>query len=122
MPHRGKTCEPAFVADTAAFVAELRGETLEALARSDHRAISSACSSKAARVKLRMLGCGTSTGVPRIGNDWGECDPDEPRNRRTRVSILVESDGASGCWSMRRPTCAQQLLAAEHRHGRRGVL
>lgn len=43
-------------------------------------------------MKLVMLGSGTSTGVPRIGNDWGECDPDEPRNRRTRVSIIVESD------------------------------
>jgi len=43
-------------------------------------------------VKLLVLGCGTSTGVPRIGNDWGECDPDEPKNRRSRVSILVESD------------------------------
>lgn len=39
-----------------------------------------------------MLGSGTSTGVPRIGNDWGDCDPNEPRNRRTRVSIMVESD------------------------------
>lgn len=38
-----------------------------------------------------MLGSGTSTGVPRIGNDWGLCDPDEPKNRRTRVSIIVES-------------------------------
>ena len=38
-----------------------------------------------------MLGSGTSTGVPRIGNDWGECDPREPRNRRTRVSIIVEN-------------------------------
>lgn len=43
-------------------------------------------------MKLVVLGCGTSTGVPRIGNDWGDCDPGEPRNRRTRVSILVESD------------------------------
>jgi TatD DNase family protein len=32
VPHRGQTCEPAFVADTASFVAELRGETLEQLA------------------------------------------------------------------------------------------
>ena len=39
-----------------------------------------------------MLGSGTSTGVPRIGNDWGECDPNEPRNRRSRVSIIVEND------------------------------
>ena len=38
-----------------------------------------------------MLGSGTSTGVPRIGNDWGLCDPAEPRNRRTRVSIVVEN-------------------------------
>ncbi|MEP7221171.1 MAG: MBL fold metallo-hydrolase [Novosphingobium sp.] len=42
-------------------------------------------------MKLVMLGSGTSTGVPRIGNDWGDCDPAEPRNRRSRVSILVES-------------------------------
>lgn len=38
-----------------------------------------------------MLGSGTSTGVPRVGDDWGDCDPAEPKNRRTRVSILVES-------------------------------
>ena len=38
-----------------------------------------------------MLGSGTSTGVPRIGDDWGRCDPREPRNRRTRASIVVES-------------------------------
>lgn len=38
-----------------------------------------------------ILGCGTSGGVPRIGNEWGACDPTEPRNRRRRCSILVES-------------------------------
>jgi phosphoribosyl 1,2-cyclic phosphate phosphodiesterase len=43
-------------------------------------------------MKVRILGCGTSTGVPRIGNDWGRCDPAEPRNRRRRVSILVTAD------------------------------
>ena len=42
-------------------------------------------------MKLIMLGSGTSTGVPRIGNDWGLCDPAQPRNRRTRVSIIVEN-------------------------------
>lgn len=44
-------------------------------------------------MRVRILGCGTSTGVPRIGNDWGDCDPYEPRNRRTRSSILIESAG-----------------------------
>jgi phosphoribosyl 1,2-cyclic phosphate phosphodiesterase len=44
-------------------------------------------------MKLRVLGCGTSFGVPRIGNHWGACDPAEPRNRRRRASILVEHEG-----------------------------
>lgn len=39
-----------------------------------------------------MLGSGTSSGVPRIGNDWGSCDPNEPKNRRRRASIIVETD------------------------------
>ncbi|MEQ1640411.1 MAG: MBL fold metallo-hydrolase [Novosphingobium sp.] len=46
-------------------------------------------------MKLLVLGCGTSTGVPRVGNDWGQCDPAEPKNRRTRVSIMVESDAGA---------------------------
>ncbi|PLK25863.1 MBL fold metallo-hydrolase [Novosphingobium sp. TH158] len=46
-------------------------------------------------MKALILGSGTSTGVPRVGNDWGECDPAEPRNRRSRASVLIESnDGA----------------------------
>ena len=44
-------------------------------------------------MRVRFLGCGTSSGVPRIGNDWGSCDPSEPKNRRLRSSILVESAG-----------------------------
>ena len=44
-------------------------------------------------MKVRILGCGTSTGVPKIGNVWGQCDPAEPRNARMRSSILVESAG-----------------------------
>ena len=43
-------------------------------------------------MKLRILGSGTSSGVPRIGNDWGVCDPAEARNRRTRASLLVASE------------------------------
>jgi phosphoribosyl 1,2-cyclic phosphate phosphodiesterase len=42
-------------------------------------------------LKAIILGCGTSSGVPRIGNDWGECDPADPRNRRRRAAILVET-------------------------------
>ena len=62
-------------------------------------------------MKLLVLGSGTSTGVPRIGNDWGECDPNEPKNRRTRVSILVESDEGSRILVDTSPDLRQQLLA-----------
>ena len=48
-------------------------------------------------LSVTLLGTGTSTGVPRLGGphgpNWGECDPAEPRNRRRRVSILVEHEG-----------------------------
>jgi phosphoribosyl 1,2-cyclic phosphate phosphodiesterase len=63
-------------------------------------------------VKLIMLGSGTSTGVPRIGNDWGECDPNEPKNRRTRVSIVVESDEGARLLVDTSPDLRHQMLAA----------
>lgn len=37
-----------------------------------------------------ILGCGSSGGVPRIGGDWGVCDPTNPKNARTRSSILIQ--------------------------------
>jgi phosphoribosyl 1,2-cyclic phosphate phosphodiesterase len=40
--------------------------------------------------RYTILGCGSSGGVPRLGNHWGECDPDNPLNRRRRCSMLVE--------------------------------
>jgi len=43
-------------------------------------------------VILTVLGCGDSGGVPMIGNHWGLCDPLEPRNRRTRSSVVVRSE------------------------------
>lgn len=63
-------------------------------------------------MKLRILGCGTSTGVPKIGNEWGQCDPAEPRNARLRSSILVESAGERVLVDCG-PDLRQQLLAAE---------
>ena len=49
-----------------------------------------------ARMRFTVLGCGASPGVPRIGNDWGACDPNEPRNRRLRSSLMVERIGDDG--------------------------
>lgn len=43
-------------------------------------------------LRVTILGCGTSGGVPRSDGEWGQCDPNEPRNRRRRASILVQTD------------------------------
>lgn len=62
-------------------------------------------------MKLLVLGCGTSTGVPRIGNDWGDCDPAEPKNRRSRVSIIVESNEGRRLLVDTSPDLRNQLLS-----------
>ncbi len=46
-------------------------------------------------MKITVLGCGSSQGVPMIGGRWGDCDPRNPRNRRRRPSIFVEWDGVN---------------------------
>lgn len=46
-------------------------------------------------MKVTILGCGGSGGVPLIGNNWGFCNPENPRNRRRRVSVLVQHGDAN---------------------------
>ncbi|WP_315927973.1 MBL fold metallo-hydrolase [Mesorhizobium sp. SP-1A] len=48
------------------------------------------------RLRLTILGCGSSPGTPRITGDWGNCDPSNPKNRRMRSAALVERISASG--------------------------
>jgi phosphoribosyl 1,2-cyclic phosphate phosphodiesterase len=63
-------------------------------------------------VKAVVLGSGTSSGVPRIGGDWGTCDPADPRNRRTRASIAVMSETTTILVDSG-PDMRTQLLAAD---------
>lgn len=63
-------------------------------------------------MRVTVLGSGGSAGVPVIGNQWGNCDPTNPRNRRTRPSVLVEQDGVSILVDTS-PDLRQQLLAAD---------
>lgn len=63
-------------------------------------------------MKVRILGCGTSSGVPRVGNDWGQCDRNEPRNRRRRASILV-GYGETRILVDTSPDLREQLLDAD---------
>lgn len=46
-------------------------------------------------MKITILGCGSSLGVPALKYGWGECDPLNPKNRRTRSSIMIEKDGTN---------------------------
>ena len=46
--------------------------------------------------RFTILGCGSSGGVPRLPGLWGDCDPENPKNRRRRCSMLVERIGAEG--------------------------
>lgn len=47
-------------------------------------------------LRFTLLGCGSSPGVPRINGDWGNCDPENPKNRRRRASLLVERFDITG--------------------------
>lgn len=74
-----------------------------------------------ALLRATILGCGASPGVPRIGNDWGACDPNEPKNQRTRCALLIERFAATGGRPTRvlvdtGPDIRAQLLAARVDH------
>lgn len=68
-----------------------------------------------AKLRLTILGCGSSPGTPRITGDWGACDPSEPRNRRRRCSALVQRITTVGTTSVVidcGPDFREQMLSA----------
>lgn len=68
-----------------------------------------------ARLEFRILGCGSSGGVPRLGGHWGACDPDNPKNTRRRCSLLItrhSGEGATRVLIDTSPDLRMQLLDA----------
>ena len=66
-------------------------------------------------LRFTMLGCGSSPGTPRPNGDWGACDPSDPKNRRTRASLLVQRLGPDGTTSVvidTGPDLREQLIRA----------
>src|SRR5437764_13877139 len=67
-------------------------------------------------LKVTILGCGSSGGVPRPALGWGDCDPSNPKNRRRRTSLLVERRNGAGVTRVlidTSPDLREQLLDAE---------
>ena len=67
-------------------------------------------------ISFRILGCGSSGGVPRLGGQWGACDPANPKNIRKRCSLLVTRNGVGGKTQVlidTSPDMRQQLLDAD---------
>jgi phosphoribosyl 1,2-cyclic phosphate phosphodiesterase len=58
-----------------------------------------------------ILGCGSSMGVPRVALGWGQCDPDNPKNRRRRCSLLVERANPQGHKTRVLVDCSPDLRA-----------
>lgn len=70
-------------------------------------------------LEVVILGCGSSGGVPRGDGDWGDCDPAEPKNHRTRCSLLLRRHVPQGVTSVlidTSPDLRTQMLAANVRH------
>lgn len=70
-------------------------------------------------LRLTVLGCGSSGGVPRLGGIWGACDPTNPKNRRRRCSVLVErieGENVTRVLIDTSPDMRDQLLGAEVGH------
>ena len=70
-------------------------------------------------LRLTILGCGSSAGVPRPALGWGACDPGNPKNRRRRCSLLVEQTTESGATRVvidTSPDLREQLIDAEVDH------
>jgi len=68
-------------------------------------------------LRFTILGCGSSMGVPRVALGWGACDPNEPKNRRRRCSLLVEQVALTGAVTRVLVDCTpdlrMQLIEAE---------
>lgn len=69
------------------------------------------------RRRFTILGCSSSPGVPRLNGDWGDCNPDNPKNRRTRAAFMVEQIAPDGQRTVviidTGPDFREQMIAAK---------
>ncbi len=65
-------------------------------------------------MRITILGSGASSGTPAVDWGWGKCDPNNPKNRRTRPSVLVEAGGTRILVDTA-PDLREQLITAKVR-------
>ena len=122
---RGKRNEPSYVVEVAKVLAETRGRFAGGDLAADHREFlppvlqGAGAESGRMTLTLTILGCGSSAGVPRPALGWGACDPNNPKNRRRRCSLLVERTSAQGTTRIvidTSPDLREQLIDADVDH------
>ncbi len=113
--------EPAYVVDTAAELARVKGRLAWTSWRQRRPRTSSACSrsglhsDRCMSSSFTLLGSGSSGGVPRVGPCGGACDPSNPKNRRRRCALLIDRFAAGGRTTVlvdTAPDLREQLLDA----------
>ncbi len=70
-------------------------------------------------LRVTILGCGSSGGVPRVGGEWGVCDPSNPKNQRRRCSILLKKEQGGETTNIlidTSPDMREQMLSADVKH------
>ncbi len=119
VPHRGKRNEPAFVADTARASRRGQGRLGGGVRpRDDRQRAAAVLENAAARSKgaggvslaVTILGCGSSGGVPRVGQGWGKCDPEQSEEPAPALF-----DPARARPARRRDQCVDRHLARSAR-------
>lgn len=71
------------------------------------------------KCSITILGCGSSGGVPRVAQGWGDCDSANPKNRRRRCSVLLRQEGNDGTTNVlidTSPDVRDQLMDANVMH------
>ena len=108
-PYRGKRNEPSYVVETPprswrkrsasarpSIAAITTDQFLSSFQQDAEAGGTGRVERGSDRLRLTMLGCGSSPGTPRITGDWGNCDPTNPKNRRMRPSAMVERIAENG--------------------------
>ena len=109
IPYRGKPNEPSYIVHTINRLAEIKKVSKESVMDYTTNNFKNFLTYHNMKSKLIVLGCGNSTGVPRIDGEWGNCNRKNKKNLRTRCSAIVIK-GSNNVLIDTSPDIKKQLL------------